>query len=210
MVTIRELHMNTWTGLIDGKSFTDRVPEPGAVIAFAHEFDMPSLMPTAFYVLAGIPLRREWDEGHAKRMHDVAEEAERLVRWKMLSGGDMTRLTRAREVLARRIALIVDRYLEEHEHGLDVMEEVMPNAGCSTITRCIEAFSKSVTSSWRQSVFRPSNLALDMVCPDPIGLLQKMLDHSHEWGICDSCKDSLRRHIRGCQKAAWDALQNIL
>lgn len=73
-------------------------PEPASAIAFARRFDIPSILPAAFYDLFGLALENNWES----RDEGGDEMIGRPVKWDHLSAKDFFVLMRGRERLRNR------------------------------------------------------------------------------------------------------------
>ena len=92
-------------------------PEPAAAIRFARDFDVPSILPFAFYVLAGISQYKDWDED---RKDDVGRpiitaSLGRTARWKLLDAVDYRTLVKCREALTSDLVFIMNQFEQENE-----------------------------------------------------------------------------------------------
>ena len=99
-------------------------PKPTSAIWFAREFDLPQILPAAFYHLARIPTRHNWDElraNHNNLDHSVYNGG-RSARWNLLSTEDFFCLTRGREHLTGQTK-VLQEYISDlpgiltHKHG---------------------------------------------------------------------------------------------
>ncbi|KAG2125400.1 hypothetical protein DEU56DRAFT_892620 [Suillus clintonianus] len=87
-----------------------KMSEPAAAIRIAREFDIPEILPAAFYHLARIKISCEYDEVRQKR----CPNSEHAARWGMLTREDMNCLM----------------------HGKEEIESIMKNFVDETIFRC--------------------------------------------------------------------------
>ena len=80
----------------------DRLPEPASAIRLASDFDIPSILPAAFYQLASISTDADWD---AYRASPTIEGKHlrfgaRTAKWSLLDKRDLMRLVHGQKLLA--------------------------------------------------------------------------------------------------------------
>jgi len=98
----RSEHTLRSNGKINGLYLDDRLPEPASAIRIASDFDIPSILPAAFYQLASISTDADWD---AYRTNPTAEAKHlrfgaRTARWNLLNKRDLMRLLHGQKLLA--------------------------------------------------------------------------------------------------------------
>ncbi|KAJ7695027.1 hypothetical protein B0H17DRAFT_1131551 [Mycena rosella] len=104
-------HADAPGGQIDEKYLDDRFPEPASIVALAREFDIPELLPAAFYALSLISPRAKYDMYHSPIARQHPECAARLAmltrsaRWSLLAPADLLRLARGQDQLRSPTAL---------------------------------------------------------------------------------------------------------
>ncbi|KIP07176.1 hypothetical protein PHLGIDRAFT_46105, partial [Phlebiopsis gigantea 11061_1 CR5-6] len=106
---IKAVHKEN-NGLVDGRSFEERIPEPAAAIRFARDFNIPSILPFAFYTLAGIPQSMDWDESRKVkdfRHHSTVIWMKRTAKWAQLDIVDYRTFVKCREALKNDVVEIM-------------------------------------------------------------------------------------------------------
>lgn len=199
---VKKLHEDAGDGLIDGKQFTDRVPEPAAAIRIARDFDIPSILPFAYYTLATISLEHDWERYHDPSTDEhwlLASEHARAARWPMLDVVDMTAVLRGREKLVRFVAWSID-----WASG-DTIKDVLSSAAACCLDDDDPCRKKAETlrAQWTEDV---SVSMWHVGCPDPLGSLQYLHEGHQRWGLCELCADALQRCVRDRQETIWNKL----
>ncbi|KAJ6561224.1 hypothetical protein DFH09DRAFT_1481764 [Mycena vulgaris] len=98
-------------GRIGGKYLDDHFPEPASIIRLAREFDIPELLPAAFYALSLISPTASYDTFHSPAGRVHPEYAAKLAvltrsaRWPLLASEDLLCLAKGRDQLRSPIAL---------------------------------------------------------------------------------------------------------
>lgn len=101
-IIARSEHSLRANGKINGLYLDDRLPEPASAVRIASDFEVPSILPAAFYQLALISTDADWD---IYRM-SAATEAKylrfgaRTARWQLLDKRDLMRLVHGQKCLA--------------------------------------------------------------------------------------------------------------
>lgn len=78
------------------------VPEPAAAIALAQEFNIESILPSAYYDLTRCTVSRSWDACVAEEGNSFVETCifqGKAARWQYLSATDLLKMLRIRELL---------------------------------------------------------------------------------------------------------------
>ncbi|KAI0785333.1 hypothetical protein BC629DRAFT_1516332 [Irpex lacteus] len=101
-IIARSEHSLRQNGKINGLYLDDRLPEPASAIRIASDFDIPSILPAAFYHLASISTDADWD---AYRANQTIEGKHlrfgaRTARWSLLDKRDLMRLVHGQKLLA--------------------------------------------------------------------------------------------------------------
>ena len=184
--------MEEGEGLIDGKPLLDRFPEPAAAIRLAHDFNMATILPAAYYMLASMSVTDDWDELHRYELEDRASPDLRAARWSLLDAMDMKRLLRGRESLIKSIASTIEGY-----STTDELEELTPH--CDT-GACRNQFLH-IIEGWKHGTLRDA--VYTMTRPDPLAIMDRLHDSRSSWGLCSDCADALQEYIRSQQEYLW-------
>ena len=103
---IRDTYMAADRRLIYGKDFSESVPEPAAAVRIARDFDIPSVLPCAYYTLACISFDHDWDRNEWRESPLALGLA--FARWRMVDWVDMGRILRGRRELIRIMSLNIE------------------------------------------------------------------------------------------------------
>ncbi|KAH8099437.1 hypothetical protein BXZ70DRAFT_300842 [Cristinia sonorae] len=100
-VIARSEHSQQPTGKINGLYLDDRLPEPASAIRIASDYNIPSILPAAFYQLALLSTDADWDRyreslSGGKHLRFGA----RTARWSLLDKKDLMRLLRGQKHVA--------------------------------------------------------------------------------------------------------------
>ena len=101
---------------MDGLYFCDRVPEPASAIRIARLYDVPKILPAAYYDLYCIEdIDRDWDDyqGRPLASYRIADlkSGRRIARWSQMDLVDMKRLLRLQKYLTgKQIGLDPELY----------------------------------------------------------------------------------------------------
>lgn len=182
--------------LLDGKSLDDSLPEPASAIRLAQDFDIHSILPSAYYALASIPVSHDWDEVRSHSAESLHSTTFRTARWSLLRVEDLRRLLRGRETLIQALANIVEEY-----SSIKRLQELM--------SPCTEAYScgqgmPSTIQWWMLAVF--DDTVQQAKHPDPIGLMDSLCNSRSNWSLCQNCANALQNHMRLQQETTWGAI----
>ncbi|GJE95290.1 hypothetical protein PsYK624_114730 [Phanerochaete sordida] len=170
-----------------------QVPEPGAAVRFAREFDVPDLLPFAYYTLAGIGADDEWE----RYTRDWSMPMSRPARWGLLGREDLVHVLQGREQLGRSVEMLEHEWLSPARLK-DTLEQA--RSGFREPCDYPEDDSQLVTML-KAVVHRPFPQ-----CPDPLDVLESMYNISKQWPLCSGCTHALKRRIRDQQRKIWDNL----
>ncbi|KAF8121079.1 hypothetical protein EV363DRAFT_1187321 [Boletus edulis] len=84
----------------DADRIDDHSPEPAAAIKLAHRFDIPSILPAAFYHLSRLSIQDDWDKTHADPSISIRNPTKRTAKWGLLSAKDFRCLLLGKAELA--------------------------------------------------------------------------------------------------------------
>ncbi|KAF8121129.1 hypothetical protein EV363DRAFT_1366668 [Boletus edulis] len=84
----------------DADRIDDHSPEPAAAIKLAHRFDIPSILPAAFYHLSRLSIQDDWDKTHADPSISIRNPTKRTAKWGLLSVEDFRCLLLGKAELA--------------------------------------------------------------------------------------------------------------
>ncbi|GJF00620.1 hypothetical protein PsYK624_169140 [Phanerochaete sordida] len=179
----------------DGTGLSDRVPEPAALVRFACDFDVPTLLPFAFYTLASIPAARTW----TRPAGSPRVASRRYARWELLDAGELARVLRGRETLS---------YIRENSKQWADYYFSAPTFLCIVPQHrraCSERVLE-VEDQWLQHIARKP---MHTGCPDPLRIFEDAYYDAQAWKLCDDCTGKMRKWIREeQQRDIWDSLQD--
>lgn len=101
-IMARSEHAQQASGKVNGLYLDDRLPEPASAIRIASDYNIPSILPAAFYELALLTTDADWDtyranpSGEGKHLRFGA----RTARWNLLDKRDLMRLLHGQKLLA--------------------------------------------------------------------------------------------------------------
>ena len=182
-IIARSEHLNSKTGKVDNLFLDDRLPEPASAIRLAIDFNIPSILPAAFYQLSLLGTEADWDayrEDPSKRLRFGARSA----RWKLLDREDLMRLVHGQKQLAAYTRAI----------GTDLFGKCPRNSqGCSKARNdCWKYMQESAPVSMDD----PLDILRDcMALQDVIAKLP-----------CPSCTTEITSLARNKRQALWNHL----
>lgn len=162
-----------------------QVPEPVSAIRLATRFNIPSILPAAFYRLAITDVKCDLCEGVCHGITNFGAE------WHGLDTESWLRVSRGRNRL-------IGKYFE--------MEAVYrrPRGRCESVDRCTQGRKKLLKR-------HKSAFGIDYVKrPDILGLLFDAL-HSGaiSWEVCEKCTGVVDRRMKEMVDTIWQELPNI-
>jgi len=110
------------------------IPEPASAICLARRYDIPEILPAAFYALSTMRIAHDYDEHRASGDdgmyqdftldQDATNCSTRTARWKLLDARDMRVLSRIREYFNVDVWLDIEPFPCPHESGANFMNSV--------------------------------------------------------------------------------------
>ncbi|EKM60373.1 uncharacterized protein PHACADRAFT_246254 [Phanerochaete carnosa HHB-10118-sp] len=169
------------------------IPEPASAICFAREFDVPSILPAAFYMLALTDVQRDWD--------NVEHRPSGAARWSLLDQQDMLRLFRGKASLRDAISNMISA----------------PFPGESYCAVCVDCrlpydFSEKWSNYLSSSGFAGGAALTDR--PDIIGILFSFLEllnkpNSEFSGMCSRHKGLYKPFFSSKIRYEWTRLAEM-
>ena len=203
---LRKVRLSSDDALVGGKAFVDHVPEPASAIRLARDFDIPSILPFAYYTLAGFHSGLPWYQSNQDNQWNfLRARVLRAARWQLLDANDLLLLIRDREELIASMKSIAQLW----------------GGGCradlvlfAAVERCRESRPQStcrekkelVREKWKEAI---SSYIQNVRNPDPLGMLEKMYDSHLSWCLCQHCAERIMKHIRREQRGIWNQLDRI-
>lgn len=182
-----------WAELLDDAeesipSIEQSFPEPVAAIRLAYDFDIPSILPAAFYRLAVTSTYHSWNT------EKTVPRAKALfsARWELLTAADWMRLSQAKEKLTSEYRATFWVY--------DLNDACLNgNPGCKN-TR-----DKMFEDDWKAGCDQP-----DILFAYTQIILQEPDWRATQWiSVCPECKKKIRKHAKQDMDTLWERLPAI-
>lgn len=154
----------------------DHFPEPASAIKLARQFDIPSILPAAFYHLSRLSILDDWDRTHADPFIPIRNPTKRTAQWGLLSAEDFRCLIFGKAVFPEGLR----RIMESHDDSpIGLTGKCNPEGLWNDICdRCLQS-------------------------ADPLALLQVESNKSHH---CTACTKTLRSKFLKTRREVWDKL----
>lgn len=169
------------------------LPEPVSAINLATEFDIPAILPAAFYRLAITDLQLD-----ASGTFPWLKPSDFIASWSSLGQQNWSRLANGKEELIR-----------QHQEVADAYEEPYYNSQwCPRNSDECQELAKKLKLKYDDA------FNVRFVCkPDILGLIVDVLNSeeaaSGEWDFCHSCKPLFKASLRDFMEKIWNALPVI-
>ncbi|GJE95289.1 BTB domain-containing protein [Phanerochaete sordida] len=180
-------------------------PEPASAIRLATDFDVPSILPAAYYILSTIAIEDTWDSTVNLGLHPLRRRA----RFELLGDAELVRYFRGKAKLAREFVAMYKQVLDPAMTKLiyvDIEEDEVINRcdyqqECGTALASIEgAIDEGHRESFEGAVW-------DSMHADPLMALHNVAHlGALEEQLCFSCVYLVIRTIGQFQKKMWDDL----
>lgn len=181
----------------EGHQPKEELPEPIATIIFARTFDVPKVLPVAFYELSRRRYRHDWDVEHLRNFEKGGRRV--AARWSLLSKEDHIALGRLREYIQDFV--YSDKFLSDS----DFMYVL--NQNCQNWER-----DKNILKKLRTSLRNSFNAGGDI-----LRVLQSICSTSSSRGLashekstwttemwfCDHCDGSVSNRARQWRAVIW-------
>ena len=164
------------------------LPEPVSAIQFATTYDIPSILPAAFYHLAILPTKHDWRESREAAAAASYHVNVNAARWSSLDGPSAVRFAKGRDAM-------VEYYFA---HVEDNMEPPVDQFNRRRETGCTCDFSALQTE-----------IKLSGVCQnlDPLQELQTLVDRcDHLYRFCEACLVRVRGNFARLRVDIWNEL----
>lgn len=161
----------------------DLLPEPVSAIQFATTYELPSILPAAFYLLAITPTKRDWNDHQPPNI--------KAARWFSLSDSNSVRFVKGRDAM-------LEFYLSET--GRDLAPP-----------RNVHGYVVSIDGSSCNCDFDPLKLELKLLAVshhlDCLKELQNLMDRcEHHHKFCANCMIRMRNHFQRVRSDIWRKL----
>ncbi|GJE96816.1 hypothetical protein PsYK624_130220 [Phanerochaete sordida] len=167
------------------------VPEPASAVRFAREFDVPSILPAAFYTLALADIQQDWDETRVSRPFAAAQ-------WRLLDQEDTMRLFRGKSKLRAAASAMVKVPFPGESYCTDCKDSRLPRV-----------FSEKWSTYLTSGGFEGGVALAD--APDIIGILLSCLEllegrGSQFAGMCETHRILYRKFVSAKLHHEWESL----
>lgn len=182
-------------GEIDGLFLDDRLPEPVSAIRVARMYEVPKVLPAAYYALYCInSTRADWNEcrggGQANHNPWFLRGGNRTARWDMVDIVDMKRLVRLQEIM-------LNQYLEMKVAFIDLGSSM---DDCKQPEKCTER-RKDLESHLFEDGWHIGEDALARI---------KRWGRFFCEGMCVKCRPAFTRLMDEHSGIIWDSLPKCL
>lgn len=176
----------------EGDADAPCIPEPASAVRFAREFDVPSLLPAAFYALALTDVRNDCGDDAPATLFGAA-------RWTVLDQADMLRVVRGKAELCDNLTKMVDAQLFADEPFCPACEDV----------RMAYAFSERWQAYLTSRGFAGGVAFASQ--PDVVGIFMTFLDlvDAEYSGMCARHKGMYRSWFTTQIRHDWSRLSQI-
>ncbi|KAG6377978.1 hypothetical protein JVT61DRAFT_14774 [Boletus reticuloceps] len=124
----------------DADRMDDHSPEPAAAIKLAHRFDIPSILPAAFYHLSRLSIQDDWDKTHTDP--SIRHPTKRTAKWGLLSAKDFRCLLLGKAELADFLRGCINPGDLRNSHIVNCRREICDVGGQTwqdILARCLQS-----------------------------------------------------------------------
>ncbi|OJT03254.1 hypothetical protein TRAPUB_6159 [Trametes pubescens] len=191
----------------DGRrNLAEHTPEPVAAIVFAQEHGCSEIPPAAFYRLASLNIRNDWEDKHVFADPDRA-------RWSLCDKENLVRYIQGREALEEYHHTVAQQLTDgdmmntscipEYMHDTGAIRPGDPFEGKIKKYRCMHFIwtLRDIVWGWRVSLDPLTALAKLEDC----GKLDRM-KAACPYGLCETCEGYLRQWIHNERVGLWKNL----
>lgn len=157
-------------------------PEPASAIRLAIDFDIPSILPAAFYRLAISDVSISWPE-----LGPDSDEGQLSARWDLLHGSDWRCLVRGKKRL-------LEIFRDDIDTFIDLSDE------CRQLEKCSKAETEVSTICGRRCD------TLFALQPDVLAELWRLIDGVDLVRFCYRCSNHIRSGLRELSDETWTDL----
>jgi len=167
------------------------VPEPASAIALAEEFDIPSILPAAYYDILRCAPRKDWDRTFRWGNAYLIKTSDKPARWGCLSGKSL-----------RKIHYLQDVLWEETENLFDLLAGYKPK-------ECQEEQSGRCRRAWVKLVEEIRQMPDRVQERDVLKQLRDLRVGISRNAPCSSCKYAYLGAIREHRKEMWACFEQV-
>ncbi|KIP07184.1 hypothetical protein PHLGIDRAFT_429124 [Phlebiopsis gigantea 11061_1 CR5-6] len=188
-------------------------PEPASAIRLAVDFDIPSILPAAFYMLATMTPDQKWPKSEKEEMRML--KADRLARWDLLHERERLTYYESKYKLSV-IQLQLDKVFQHsllHRHDdcivewtFDYTDKEDPDGERAYIETetwdapCTRAADRFISKHFQYQL----SPYLTLTHPDPITRLLQFEKSIPTMELCQTCELPAKRHLQEEIKRIWE------
>lgn len=181
----------SWERYVDSNKYRT-FPEPASAIQLAADFDIPEILPIAYYVLSTRDINRS--SGYLRTL------------WHLLRRDELLRYYQGKHKLMENITSVERIYWPDNYSGYctTVFEESDYDnedfeGNSSECRKIIMRVRKQRSQCLATFGFAYTTYAK----ADPLGSLIQLLQDSFKWKLCSACSDETQSNIRYEMKSIW-------
>lgn len=176
----------------DSGAHDNCLPETVATIKLARQFDIPSILPAAFYHLSRLSILNDWDKAHADPSTHIRNPTKRTAQWGLLSAKDFHCLLLGKAELAEFLQGCID------VGGLRHQKDSIWGGKTSLDGEC-----EAGKGLWKDLCDRCSRSA------DPLALLRSSVGSKVAEVKCSTCTKRLVEEIARARAKVWEKLGDL-
>ncbi|KIP07180.1 hypothetical protein PHLGIDRAFT_71502 [Phlebiopsis gigantea 11061_1 CR5-6] len=181
-------------------SLIDRTPEAAAAVRFARDFNIPSILPAAYYALAHSDRNWHWD---SRNVFGNQWRYVRYTRWELLDAIDYKVVLCLRSMLVGKLSNVVSQYTGETNSIPVGPLTVCPSTHSESHATCATGLAE-ILQRWKENELDLGSMLAEAEGPNPLGLLDQLHRMHTTAEMCGGCKTRLGRHITMYQIALWE------
>ncbi|KAI0074307.1 hypothetical protein K474DRAFT_73371 [Panus rudis PR-1116 ss-1] len=190
-IMMRSEHAQQQNGKVNGLYLDDRLPEPASAIRIASDYNIPSILPAAFYELSLLSTDADWDKYRSTPAHAGGKHLRfgaRTARWNLLDKRDLMRLVHGQKLLAAYTRAI----------GTDIFGTRCP--------RIAKGCSNARADCWK---YFQQNAPVSM--DDPLDVLHDcmQLESLFTELPCPSCLSDIKASAEKKRRELWTSLPSF-
>lgn len=193
-----EKEIKSITSDVGVERIDDCFPEPAAAIKLANQFNITSILPSAFYHLSRISILDDWDQTHADPSISI-RNTKRTARWDQLSAKDFHRLLLGKAKIASFLRGCINTRDLRHIHTTSGM---MGFGVDGTTKRHKNEYCEVGEGLWKNILDRCLQSA------DPLTLLRTWIEEGTARD-CDTCTNTLKAKIPAVRAQIWEKLRGL-
>ncbi|EKM51455.1 uncharacterized protein PHACADRAFT_187954 [Phanerochaete carnosa HHB-10118-sp] len=217
-LTIRKAYGSQWMlkaplnpgGVLSERSIYLSFPEPGAAIRLATDFDIPSILPAAFYSLSTSGPARDWESARDIASHSLTT---RPARWELLNDDNLLRYYRAKYSLKKKLAqlsnVLRDIFSDRGDNPCTGESPYTIDDNEMTLSPCITIVLKVIETGMRSKAEDTSDALGVVQGADPLMKLFDLTADVDNWELCMRCADAAKKRLLERMHALWNELPEI-